>query len=408
MAKKVQNTKPLKKERSDRVALPNELLAKIALKRLAGLPDSGRLTPIKEVAAEYKRAYAVISRAIPRAFKKRLIEFKALERPALPPVNEDLEHRVLNKYTKLNVAIVIKTDSSSQDSDAVHRRLGMAMAAFIASGSVIQNGNAVGVGSGRGVDMTLDCLGYFEKLRARDVKVMSLTGSVYGTPNQATKRTWLDADRHVVQLAQYFLEEPKQYLICHPLAYELADLEKARSRIWLRALDPNDEDGRKMDIPAMTHLLLGVGTVAKNHRFYIEAAAKLKDQEAFLKPIHKLLVRLVSLCETAVSNFKHLAPFYSPAAEMSNFFFYVPPPPGKIVPNEEEIKSCIRQINARLLNALSSIQDHQPLGQLNWLVVAGTKEKAHALRALLENDRYPVTYLCTDEQAALEIVEGRA
>ena len=110
-------------------------------------------------------------------------------------------------------------------------------------------------------------------------------------------------------------------------------------------------------------------------------------------------MHLNNLCKEAIAGLrKGSAPEYTPAAEMSNFFFYVPPPAGSIA-NERAIKNCIDTINSKLLNIK---KEH--LMNTQMLVVAGTKTKAYALRALI--NEYPVTYLCTDVTAARELLSS--
>jgi DNA-binding transcriptional regulator LsrR (DeoR family) len=408
------NKKRKSGESSDRKRRPltDTLVASIAIERFKGLSDSGSLTPIKTVAAKFDRDNAVISRAVARAFQDKLVAIvrkdKAEERKRLGA----LEDALLAKFGKLNKAIVIEnltgdSDESGAQGDPLkqplQQKLGLAMARFIATDSALRNGDVIGVGSGRGVELTIHSLESCPQLRMQGVTLMSLTGSVYSWPNRK-KGLWLDADRHVIEFAKYFKDEPKQYLICHPLAYEEEDLTKARRRTWLG--DPK--------APRPTMALLGVGKVAKEHRFYVEAEAEPADQEPFLKPIHTLLVTLKNLCKDAIESgrmidkkgVKHRLgeafPEYSPAAEMSNFFFFVPPPPESTIPNEQQVIECITKINKKLLN----IQEEH-LMSMQLMVVAGAKRKSHALRALL-NSGYNVTYLCTDAEAATEIINGTA
>jgi hypothetical protein len=86
-------------------------------------------------------------------------------------------------------------------------------------------------------------------------------------------------------------------------------------------------------------------------------------------------------------------------------FVYVPPPLGESLADKgDRIQSYIAEINTRLLNGL---RNGPPKGA-QFMVVAGTKEKCHALRALLNHQEYKVSYLCTEQGAATEIIHGRA
>jgi len=386
-----------------RRSLTNPDMVAIAMDRIRGLRDNGSLTPVSDLAKKYRRDPAVISRAVARAFKQNLVEVREVPRSEERERREDLEERLLEMYPHLSTAIVIANSPEDALDDQPgsmidplkHRllqKLGLAMANSIAKG-LLRSDDIIGVGSGRGVNLTIRSLVSCPQLRVKNIALMSLTGSVHSKPNRK-RGLWLDADRHVLELADFFLHPPNQYLIGHPLAHHPDDLEKARRRTWLA----DDKSKRP------TLALLGVGTIAKEHRFYVEAEAEPSEQEPFLEPIHDLLVRLKEQCEAALqtNDLSHKFPTYSPAAEMSNVFFHVPPPRGVgLIPNEAEIVDCIRDINGRLLNFQRELMNMQ------LLLVAGSKKKAHALRALLNSD-FKVAHLCTDAAAATEIIHLRA
>jgi DNA-binding transcriptional regulator LsrR (DeoR family) len=191
--------------------------------------------------------------------------------------------------------------------------LGLAMAQFMATEAVFRNNDAIGVGSGRGVNNVLKNLRFFPPLRMTGVSLFSLTGSVYSRPSES--KVWYDADRHVVDFAEHFVTAPSQYLIGHPLAFEKRDLSSAIDRTWLKFLENRRPSTR---VPPMTHLLVGVGALRDTHRFHIEAIAKDSDREPFLRPIHKLLVDLVNMCDSAVKNPERP---YRPCADVSNFLY---------------------------------------------------------------------------------------
>jgi DNA-binding transcriptional regulator LsrR (DeoR family) len=414
--------------RSKRKLLTPDVIADIAMFRFRGLKKDGRLTSMAEVQDAFPaRDRAVLSRAIEKAVTSGLVEIKAVKNTLIeirravasrPGTDDVLEKALLDRFPKLEHVVVIKSpplvDRSLADrslKDAVtlrdtvtHANLGAAMARFIATNSVVQRNNVVGVGSGRGVDLTINSLAYFGKLRAQNVTLMSLTGSVYSIPK--TKALWLDADRHVIELAKFFEEEPKQYLISHPLAHATpSELKKAQQRVWLGRPSVSDAASAKTKdqkdaVPQLTHLLVGAATFAHDHRFYVEASTSEREkQEPFLKPIHQDLVHLKRLCENAIASLpKGAAPEYSPAAEMSNFFFYVPPPPNFAIPNESQIRNCIERINSKCL----SITEERII-KTQMLVVAGTERKSYTINALL--NAYPVAYLCTDSDAASKVLE---
>ena len=389
--------------------------AEIAMEWIRGLSGADeKLTPMADLVRrhlnttpeKYPAARFVIRDAIRRAFQRDLIEVSKKTDKIFVPPETDLKLRLalMSRYRSLQDAVVIETPPSSDDI-AVHHSLGLAMADFILDKAIFQKNNAVGLGSGRGVQMTIRALlrpSNPDRLRAENVKIMSLTGSVYSSPKRMTKSMWFDSDAHAWQLTEAFdvldpANEPTPFLISHPLAYWNAkELNNARRRVWL---------GADKSAPALTHMLVGIGTFTSDpmHRFYAEAVASERDQEPFLCPIHEELVRLKNECETAIAGLRNY-PDYTPVAEMSNVFLFVPPPRGISIPNQDVLTDHIDKINSRLLTVKAP-----QIRETQMLVVAGPKRKAHALRALLEAPKeYPVKYLCTTVDAVKEIISGRA
>ena len=388
--------------------------ADIAIARLNGLlGNEHAFTPMRDLVLQFLRvtledrpsARFTIKNAIQRACQKNLIEVRKTDKTLVPPATDTrLRDDLLSKYG-LQEAVVIRTPQSVDD-DAVHRSLGVAMAEFISTKAIFQTDNVVGVGSGRGVQMTIRALmrpGRHDRMRAQNVKLMSLTGCVYSSPKPMTKSMWFDSDAHARQLADAFdardtAKEATPYLISHPLAYwNEKDLQNARKRVWL---------GGDKSVSKLTHMLVGVGTFTNHpmHRFYAEAIATSEtDRERFLEPIHDELVKLKKQCDKAKARLKAY-PDYSPVAEMSNVFFFVPPPRGVTIPNQTVILQHVETINSRLLTVKAP-----QIRATQLIVVAGPKRKAHALRALLDAPaEYPVKYLCTTADTAREILSERA
>lgn len=140
------------------------------------------------------------------------------------------------------------------------------------------------------------------------------------------------------------------------------------------------------------------GTVAAGHRFYDEIITR--QPEPVLAPAREELLELIELCREASGNAE---PSYCPVADISNNLFYVRPPTGlKVAPAvEERIRELISGINPRLLN----IPETTLKGTGTVLLVAGTRQKALAIRELLTSASYRIRFLCTDRAAAETILK---
>jgi hypothetical protein len=186
-----------------RLVLSPEELTEMAFARFDDLKQFGRLTPMKDLEKRFQRDRSVISKAVARAFRDRLVEVMRIRKPARPMYEDDARRKLLKRYKGLQEAVVVKNPPQANET-AVHRNLGMAMAEILATNAIVQRDEVLGIGPGHSVEMTIESLQYFEQLRASSVTLMSLTGAVYSTPRAEVKGLWLDADRHVIEFAKSF------------------------------------------------------------------------------------------------------------------------------------------------------------------------------------------------------------
>src|SRR5262249_7109864 len=125
-----------------------------------------------------------------------------------------------------------------------------------------------------------------------------------------------------------------------------------------------------------------------------------------LAPIRNHLTRLFQLCEPITERAKSFALGYYPCADICNRFFFVEPPPNIRVEKRERdaLMECIEHINDRVLTVtktqLSKVRD--------LVLIAGTTQKALAVRRLLENPftvKLNFGLLCTDAKTARYLLE---
>jgi DNA-binding transcriptional regulator LsrR (DeoR family) len=386
----------------------------IALMQFATLKRTGSWPKLEDLAREFKRSPSVISRAFKMAIYEGLVEVKEVSRPLKPPQRlSSLEAQLMERFKELRGAIVIRGGSAvarpeiqlGLPDDELHASLGQAMAQYLTSASVFRDADVIAVGSGRGVQYTIEAAGKVFPLPFRvDVTLMSLTGSVYSRSTQ--KRFWLDADTHAALLALCFDREVRLNLIRYPLTYPSNSKDGSAQHSAKEIRERTSLGSKQWAASCPTHALVGVGLLAPNHRFYEEAMAKPEEQEPLLASIHVRLVELVKLCEKQASAWENAAQ----VADMSNHLIYIPA--GQKTESDRrkqkesdkaqrEIIRLIQEIN----EAMITIQSEQLSQIKNLILVAGTEKKFRAIKELLTNPKYHVRYLCTDEAAAVRILD---
>ena len=372
---------------------------RMTLERFRGLNGTGSMRPIKQLAEEFQRDPAVISKAISDAFREGLIEVHAADKRSREPRRlERLETALLGRFSQLDAAIVVASEASPdlgrgsadtmRHSDEVHAKLGSAMAHAIGSGPLIRGDDLIGVAGGRGVYHTVAALQNLPPLRGRQVTLGSLNGATHARHLSWKRNLALDADFNVGLLGSCFGSEVKMQFVSHPIVLQNATEAAAIiSRTWFGS--------RSIAKITLDTVLVGIGVFVSGHRFY-EDGAVMSDSEPMLAPIGMLLNKLRQLCEPFTT------PVYSPVADVVYRLFYVYPPRGVAIPQNKvkDMLCLIAEINERLVTVPTErLQETKLL-----MLVAGTRRKALAIRALLTEYTYPVRILCTDEEAAMIIL----
>jgi hypothetical protein len=132
------------------------------------------------------------------------------------------------------------------------------------------------------------------------------------------------------------------------------------------------------------------------HRFY--DLAQSDDTQPMLASLKEDLKALIAMNKKIQSR----SADYCPVGDICNNLFFVTPPRHVRLNagEEEDIRSIIKEINSKLLNI-----DDEQLRQIEHLMmVAGTAQKALAIRELLVHRGYKIRILCTDIEAAKSIL----
>jgi len=214
---------------------------------------------------------------------------------------------------------------------------------------------------------------------------MSLTGAVYPETHDEGLNALLDADFHTGLLSVSFSKPLTQRMVSYPIAHPR--IEDLRKDTWL------DETQFLNHVPTVA--IVGVGVLRGSHRFY--EAVRRNDPGRALTTVFPELRKLVRLADD------HSNETYCPVADVCNRLYFIDPPRNVSIGNgpKKSIRNLIAQINDRLLNI--SEEQLAMIGGL--LLVAGTREKALAIRSLLEGSELPqprvrVRVLCTDVPTA--------
>ena len=93
--------------------------------------------------------------------------------------------------------------------------------------SLFRSGDAIGLGSGRGVFTTVDALANFPRLRVPGVTLLSLTGDVYPRHHSRDPNLCLDADTHVNLLGRCFAQDVTLHFLSSYICYDEQSTSKA-------------------------------------------------------------------------------------------------------------------------------------------------------------------------------------
>jgi DNA-binding transcriptional regulator LsrR (DeoR family) len=358
------------------------------------LEYSNKDIKLKTLASKSGRHQTTLCKKIREAFTKGLVR-------AVRVTKQDVRRDTtlegeLKRAFRIQQPVVVDvgtdTDVSEQAlrSDHIHDELGRALALLISQGVLtFRNGDIVGLGSGRGVYYTVEALGRVE-LGAGKVTLVSLTGDVYARSHARSTNVRMDADLNTNQLGKLFSQELNLYLtsssIYHP---NEQSLNSKRDRSWLGTANWKPP-----------HIaLIGVGVLEKGHRFYDLALSS--DQEPVMGELRAQLRDLVSLCDR-VRRYCKSVDHYFPVADVCNNLFFVKPPKGLQIrgSDESEIADRINAINSCLFNVTA--EQLKQIGHI--ILIAGTRQKALAIRHLLEGGEYNIGVLCTDSETAKTII----
>ena len=392
---------PIKKKRKKRTIADSDAVD-ITLARFSR-NERGELMSASEVAKKFDRDSTQIPKIIDMAFKKDLVSVQV--RHTGPKRNTTLEKDLKKHYHLLDAVVVRDTDllealrtlqiDRRKFSDDVHARIGVAAASAI-TGLGVDDGDCVGLSSGRAVFSAVNHLRHLTPSGARQVTLRSLCGDVHARFHwKALVLSLVDADTHVSMMGTCFLQPPTLQVISRPIAYaDMAERDVARSSTCLSLRSP------------LTRAIVGVGAFTTGHQFY--EAAMAKTQSVFDEIVHKngrhkttrrLLMELEAACDAMETD------DWCPVGDVGNYLFCVPPPQGKSFrPSEvpKKIQKLVGQINDRTL----TVQKHQLQG-IPILLCAGTLKKAAAIRWVIDPKGLGlnVRYICTDGTTADRLLE---
>jgi DNA-binding transcriptional regulator LsrR (DeoR family) len=370
---------PLKGKKSQTSADAEKRLVAIAEARFAPLRAGRNETPIAELAERFGVSRNSIQPAIREAFRRGLLEVRVSQNDRRMLVEPEyriqrLEDKLVEAYG-IPSAVVVRTRET--DSDLVHRDLGYAMARTFPT--LVQNGNVIGLGSGRGPYYTVTGLIARPSMPAREITLMSLTGAVYPKTHRETLNVILDADYHTCLMGLCFSHPLKGHSV---VSYPIAS-RRDRANTWLA------DDKFKDHVPSLA--IVGLGVLRGQHRF---AAMLNKEPEPSLQPILRELTALVELSA------RYTDKEYCCVADVCHHLFFVDAPDDR-VPREarDKMERLIREINDKSLTVNAT-----QLASIRGLcVVAGTPEKRWAIRRLLDRcskGHWNIQVLCVDERTA--------
>lgn len=351
------------------------------------------MTPLGTLAKRFRRDETVISRIISSSLRSGLVEIRAAEEASIAALRrEDIERELLKKYSSLISAVVVNTpappdesvtsNAMMQYSDYVHRILGMALAHEICRGTMIRDGDRVGIGPGRGVYETARWMQKQTPVRARHVTLVSLSGVGFLRHHAHNRNLLLDPDFIVAFMGEAFEHPVTLDLVAAPL---VCSPEKTlASTAWLRS------PGRGR--PLLDTAILGIGAFVPGNRFYEEAAATPPSQDSVYGPIRPALRSLRAACARAATD------GHVPLADVGYHLFLVPSARGDQATSgvRNEMQRQIDAINATLLSAHRD--DFQSMRSA--MLVAGTPAKARAIDHVLTSNFLRASHISTDKNAA--------
>lgn len=269
-------------------------------------------------------------------------------------------------------------------SDDIHRLLGYALARELCNGTMIREGDRLGIGPGRGVYETVRAMQRQKSIRARSVTLVSLSGVGYLRHHSNNRNLLLDSDFIISFMGEAFDFPVTLDVVAAPLvapAFESASIFNS----WLTLPDRTR--------PTLNTAILGVGSFAGGNRFFEEASASVATQQPAYEAIRPALRAL------RVATSKLPVGEYVPVADVGYHLFFAPSPQRKSSLPESVEADIQRQLEAINRLLLSAHKNHFKSMQ-SVMLVAGTRGKASALHHLLSSSWIRVTHVTTDRATA--------
>ena len=369
--------------------LSEENKIELALERFSPMEYGGKPTSLEYLSKKYKRAVPVISRAINEAINKRWVVIRVTRTKEMIPIRvKSLEEKLIKTFPDLRIAIVV--DFQKEDSHENHKALGISIAEFLYKNLqlLIEDGDVIGVGSGRGPYYTVSSLARFtknNKILKKEVTLISLTGIISPqAPTSQSIELLFDSDQCIRDLSACFSGPIILKEISFPVAHD--NLNDIITRTWLNSRDFQEHTPR--------YAIVGVGVLKEQHRFLLDVKAinEGKEGSKILEPVRKDMKELVSI----VAKYDP-----SPVADICNRLFYVNSVPVK-PDDKNRIQYLIDCVNRKLLTV--SWEQLQKIR--NVILVAGTKAKALAIHQILKEPLCHVGILCTDSVTAKAIIDA--
>jgi len=377
-----------------------------AMERYGPLNRGGRAKKVKEIAEAHKRMANIVNRAISKAFKDGLVEFR--EKPkslAIVPRDDQVEKALEARFGFTAIAPMVgelhRLEASKQ-TDRILHCLGCSLARFLVDTPLLfRRGDVWGVGSGASLYYLVAALQELQQLRADGITIASVTGALHASNAAGDLAAVCDGDFHAMLFALRVVgklaEVPR--LMRTTLACPAERRDSMLHSTWL---------GEWSKSP-VSHLICGTGVLSGGHRLHLELRPRIeeerKKQEAGLEPVADDLRKLSQISDELS------APSYYPVGDICNFLFYIEDP--RAAARADEIRKLVDSINRRLL----TVQEKELFEVENILLIAGSEKKRCALAQLLgpdpfrrgkgnEQKRLKIRCLCTDQETGKWLLES--
>ena len=264
------------------------------------------------------------------------------------------------------------------------------MAAHLSTKMIINHGDKISVGSGRGVYFTIRGMAERQRLNIEDVQIASLSGAVLPAAHGTPLNMFLDADLHASLLGPCFSRPVSTETLSLPIAHEHLDVVRKHTHLAPKRYEESPPD----------HALIGIGVLGPGHKLFdiVEGATQVGKNHLF--HVMDDLTKVVKLTKKLSSCEHH----YVPVADVANRLYPIEPPfdlKHQFRPELNELKGLIKKINTHLL----TVRIRQLARIRNIMVVAGTPNKARAIHRFLNCEVTKVRTLCTNLATAQLILE---